>query len=75
MGITTRWKLYGRKQPIYKVNQNNLKSLVINITQFYRTSMKKASKFWRLNNIKMSVLPPFISECNGIPIKIPKGLS
>ena len=41
---------------------------------FYSTSMKKTSKLWRLNNIKMSILPTLISECNGIQIKVPKGL-
>ena len=34
MGITTRWKPYGRKEPVYKLYQNKLKSLVINITTF-----------------------------------------
>ena len=34
MGITTRWKLYGGKEPIYKLHQNKLKSLAINRTTF-----------------------------------------
>ena len=66
-------KKHGWKEAIYKLDQTN----------FEIPSNKHNKLLWdlyeedfktRLSNIKMSLLPAFIYECNGIPIKIPKGL-